>query len=101
MFYLFRLFYSFLPLHNPIGFGATDFVELTFALLLVVGVLAWQKLADRVKVLALKTLWCMAILAVLPVGLRLLCSTLRRFQLLWAPMISAICCWAILWRISG
>ena len=27
MFYLFRLFYSFLPLHNPIGFGAADFIE--------------------------------------------------------------------------
>ena len=43
MFYLFRLFYSFLPLHNPIGFGAADFIELALALLLVTAALAWQK----------------------------------------------------------
>ena len=46
MFYLFRLFYSFLPLHNPIGFGASDFIELALALLLVCAVLAWQRWAD-------------------------------------------------------
>jgi hypothetical protein len=71
MFYLFRLFYSFLPLHNPIGFGAADFIELALALLLVGAVLAWQKSAAGANRLAQKTIWCMAILAALPVVLRL------------------------------
>lgn len=71
MFYLFRLFYSFLPLHNPIGFGAADFVELTLALVLAGAALAWAKLADRANRLASKTVVCMAILAALPVVLRL------------------------------
>jgi len=71
MFYLFRLFYSFLPLHNPIGFGAADFVEFTLALLLAGGALAWQKWAGPVNRLASKTLWCMAILGALPIVLRL------------------------------
>jgi len=31
-----QLFRSFVPLRNPIGFGASDFIELAFALLLVV-----------------------------------------------------------------
>jgi len=34
--YLFHIFRSFLPLHNTIGFGAVDFVELLFAACLVV-----------------------------------------------------------------
>lgn len=33
--YLFHVFRSFLPLHNPIGFSAVDFVELAFALCLL------------------------------------------------------------------
>jgi len=71
MFYLFRLFYSFLPLHNPIGFGAADFVEIALALLLAGAALAWQKWADGANRLATKTIWCMAILGALPVVLRL------------------------------
>jgi hypothetical protein len=71
MFYLFRLFYSFLPLHNPIGFGAADFVEIALALLLVWFALAWRRFADPVRRLASKTVWCMLILAALPVVLRL------------------------------
>ncbi len=35
MFYLFHLFRSFIPLLNPIGFGASDFVELSIAAMLV------------------------------------------------------------------
>jgi len=71
MFYLFRLFYSFLPLHNPIGFGAADFIEIALALLLVWAALAWQKCEEPVNRLASKTAWCMLILAALPVALRL------------------------------
>ena len=33
--FLFHLFRSFLPLHNPIGFGASDFIELALAAMLV------------------------------------------------------------------
>src|SRR5579871_2267373 len=33
--YLFHLFRSFLPLHNPIGFGGSDFVEFGLVLILV------------------------------------------------------------------
>jgi len=32
--FLFDFFRSFLPLHNPIGFGASDFIELALAALL-------------------------------------------------------------------
>src|SRR5580704_9846173 len=71
MFYLFRLFYSFLPLHNPIGFGAADFVEMAVALLLVGAAFAWQKTAERANWLASRTTRCMLILAALPVALRL------------------------------
>ena len=33
--YLFHVLRSFLPLHNPIGFGASDFIEFALAALLV------------------------------------------------------------------
>ncbi len=71
MFYLFRLFYSFLPLHNPIGFGAADFVEMALALALVGGALGWQKWGRAANRLAERTIWCAVILAALPVVLRL------------------------------
>jgi hypothetical protein len=71
MFYLFRLFYSFLPLHNPIGFGAADFVEISLALVLAGGALAWSKWSAAAERLASRTAVCMALLAVLPVALRL------------------------------
>src|SRR5579862_2797462 len=72
MFYLFRLFYSFLPLHNPIGFGAADFIECTLAALLVCATLAWKASAERAARLSTRTVWCMLFLAALPVVLRLL-----------------------------
>ncbi len=72
MFYLFRLFYSFLPLHNPIGFGGADFIEIAIALLLVAATLAWQKWAAGANMLASRTIWCMLLLAAMPVALRLL-----------------------------
>ena len=64
--YLFDLFRSFLPLHNPIGFGASDFVELALAVLLVLLVLARAPIK-----LAQKTGWCMLFLAGLTIALRL------------------------------
>jgi len=38
--FLFDFFRSFLPLHNPLGFGAADFVEFALVILLVALVLA-------------------------------------------------------------
>jgi hypothetical protein len=71
MFYLFRLFYSFLPLHNPIGFGAADFIEIALALLLVLGAAGWQRWNGWANKFAERAIWSMAILAALPVALRL------------------------------
>jgi hypothetical protein len=69
--YLFDLFRSFLPLHNPIGFGAADFIELALAALLVVFVLAWARIELMAQKLAAKTGWCMVLLAGLTMALRL------------------------------
>jgi hypothetical protein len=70
--FLFDLFHSFLPLHNPIGFGAADFIELGLAALLVFLALIWEPyLAGAAGRLARRTGWCMALLAILPVVLRL------------------------------
>jgi hypothetical protein len=64
---------SFTPLHNPIGFGATDFIELAVAGMLVALVLLWRPyLAPLAARVARKPVWCMVLLASLPVVLRLL-----------------------------
>lgn len=70
MFYLFHIFRSFLPLHNPIGFGASDFVELALATSLAAFALCarWTEAARR---FASRTAACMTLLAILPVALRL------------------------------
>src|SRR6266478_2587399 len=71
--FLFQFFRSFLPLHNPIGFGASDFIELVFAVLLVFLVIARRPwLEPYAQRLAGKTGLCMLSLAALPVVLRLL-----------------------------
>jgi hypothetical protein len=71
--FLFDLFRSFLPLHNPIGFGAADFIELSLAALLVFLALIWEPyLAPYAHRLAQRAAWCMLLLAILPVALRLL-----------------------------
>ena len=64
---------SFLPLRNPIGFGAADFIELVLAALLVVLVLLSRRWIEPfARQLAQRTGWCMLALAILPVLLRLL-----------------------------
>ena len=68
---MFDLFRSFLPLQNPIGFGAGDFLELTVAGLLVLLTLVSRPLLPYARRLAAKTGWCILLLALLPVGLRL------------------------------
>src|SRR5215472_9458835 len=69
---LFPLFRSFLPLKNPIGFGASDFIELGLAALLVTAVLLWRPwIGPYARRLAHKTALSMLLLALLPVALRL------------------------------
>jgi len=63
---------SFLPLRNPIGFGASDFIELIIAALLVLLILISRPWVEPyARRLAPKTGWCMLLLAILPVALRL------------------------------
>jgi hypothetical protein len=69
--FLFDFFRSFLPLHNPIGFGASDFIELALAALLVLLTLVRAEARPFVARLAARTAWCMIALAALPVMLRL------------------------------
>ncbi len=68
---LFHLFSSFLPLENPIGFGASDFIEFALAALLVSLVLFRPGFELPFRRLAKRTGWCMLLLALLPVALRL------------------------------
>jgi hypothetical protein len=66
------LFRSFLPLQNPVGFGGADFIELAWALLLVLMVATWPRLQPYAIRFAERTGWCMCFLAILPVALRLI-----------------------------
>src|SRR5580658_5991339 len=65
--YIFHLFRSFLPALNPIGFSASDFIELFVALILV---LFAGAVPPKLR-LAEKTGWCVLLLFILPIALRL------------------------------
>jgi hypothetical protein len=65
--YIFHLFRSFLPNLNPIGFTAADFIELFVTLVLVI----FASAIPRKTRLAEKTGWCMLLLFILPIALRL------------------------------
>jgi hypothetical protein len=68
-----HLFRSFLQLDNPMGFGASDFIELFLAALLLAFALAWRPWIEPFAArFAARTGWCMLLLAALPVALRLL-----------------------------
>ena len=70
--FLFHFFRSFLPLHNTIGFGAADFIELAWVAAFVVFALLWRPwIAPLAARLAQRTGWCMLLLAALPIALRL------------------------------
>ena len=66
-----QLFSSFQPFENPIGFGASDFIEFALAALLVSLALARPVVQPWFRRLAEKTGWCMLVMAILPVALRL------------------------------
>jgi len=64
---------QFLPFTNPLGFGVSDLIELALAALLLALALAWRPwLEPYAARLAQKPLWCVLLLTVLPVALRLL-----------------------------
>ena len=65
------MFRSFLPLLNPIGFGAADFIELLFATFLLILYLAYPLIAPYFRRLAGRTTLCMILLGTLPIALRL------------------------------
>ncbi len=69
--YLFHLFRSFLPLHNPIGFGASDILELAVAALLVALVLGRAAIEPAALRIAQRTGWSMLLLGGLAAALRL------------------------------
>ena len=69
--YLFRIFYSFLPLRNPIGFGASDLIILAVAVLIVALLVAKAWLAPHIRNLAGRTIPSMALLGVATILLRL------------------------------
>lgn len=71
MFYLFHVFRSFLPLQNPIGFGASDFIEFLIAFGLLLLALARDPLLRAARRLAAKPAWSMLALGGLTVALRL------------------------------
>jgi hypothetical protein len=70
--YLFRIFHSFSPLRNPIGFGASDFVFLAVALLLAGLLVAKAWLGPYLRQIAERTPWCIGLLFVLPIILRIM-----------------------------
>src|SRR5690242_8525028 len=69
--FLLDWFRSFLPLRNPVGFGAGDFIELAVAAFFVLLLLARTRVERVLRKLAARTPWCMLLLAGLPVVLRL------------------------------
>jgi hypothetical protein len=66
-----ELFRNLQPLYNPIGFGASDFILLAWAVLLVLLLAAGLVFQSRLCQFAARTRWCMLAMGVLPVVLRL------------------------------
>jgi hypothetical protein len=62
---------SYLPLGNPLGFGISDLLIFTLAALLILLVLARTYLERPTRWLAQRSIWCLILLAVLPIILRL------------------------------
>ncbi len=63
---------TFDPVRNPIGFGASDFIEFGIAFLLVALAIAWRPFIEPYgRRFSLQTCWCLFALAILPLGLRL------------------------------
>ena len=66
------MFSTFDPVKNPIGFGASDFIEFMIAVLLVALAIAWRPVIEPYgRRLSFNTRWSIVALVILPVGLRL------------------------------
>ncbi len=65
------IFRFLLPAQNPLGFGAIDFIALGLAVLLVIVLLTRERILSAARKLAGRTTLCMALLAALPIVLRL------------------------------
>ncbi|HSO94333.1 MAG TPA: hypothetical protein VLS53_07690, partial [Candidatus Dormibacteraeota bacterium] len=65
------MFRSFQPFLNPIGFGASDFIEFFIVAPLVVFFVLRPFIQPHIRSLAARTRWCMLLFTVLPVALRL------------------------------
>ena len=62
-----------MALDNAVGFGAGDWIEVMLGAMLVLLILAWRPWIEPLGArLARRTVWCMLVLAALPVALRLL-----------------------------
>ena len=93
--FFFDVFRSFLPLHNSIGFGPADFIELALAAMLVLMALVWRPWIQPYALkLAERTGWSIVLLAHHPVpspdvydefGHLLEADTLRHFRLANPP----------------
>ena len=68
--YLFQIFRSFAPMRNPLGFGASDFVVLALAVLLIGLLLAVRLLAQRAPAISKRPILCMCFLCGLAIALR-------------------------------
>jgi hypothetical protein len=69
--YIFHVFRSFLPMHNPIGFGASDLVLLSLAILLCGGIALRALLASYLRRVAGNTALSMCLLFGVAIVLRL------------------------------
>jgi hypothetical protein len=68
--YLFRIFRSFLPMSNPLGFGASDWLVLALAILLIVLLVVTKLATPYARAISQRTLLCMVLLFALAVLLR-------------------------------
>jgi hypothetical protein len=68
--YLFRIFRSFLPMSNPLGFGASDWVVMALAILLIALLVLTRLAAPYARELSKRTVLCMSMLFALAVLLR-------------------------------
>jgi len=69
--YLFRIFRSFLPMSNPLGFGASDWVVLALAILLVALLVLTKCTAPYAREISKRTPLCMGLFFALAILLRI------------------------------
>lgn len=69
--FLFQLFRSLLPLHNPLGFGAADFFEFGLAAILLAAFTLARPIEHFARRLATKRLLCVVLLALTAITTRL------------------------------